>query len=128
MKKSSWRLLPNTELIAARLVGDRAPVEARRALLKLMDAQRWRLAMFSSDGWFWDDPIRPETRHVLRFAARAAQLTDAIGGTDLERRLLEDLTLLRSPRQGLDGAAIYRAALEEVGREPAQVAEEQASA
>jgi hypothetical protein len=113
---------------AARLVGDRAPVEARRTLLKLMDAQRWRLAMFSSDGWFWDDPIRPETRHVLRFAARAAQLTDAIGGTDLERRLLEDLTLLRSPRQGLDGAAIYRAALEEVGREPAQVAEEQASA
>ena len=65
---------------------------------------------------------------MLRFAARAAQLADAIGGTDLERRLLEDLAILRSPRQGLDGAAIYRAALDEVGREPAQVDEEQASA
>ena len=113
---------------AATWVGNRAPVEARRTLLKLLEAQRWRLAMFSSDGWFWDDPIRPETRQVLRFAARAAQLTDAIGGTDLERRLLEDLSLLRSSRQGLDGAAIYRAALEEVGQRPVQTDEEEASA
>jgi hypothetical protein len=113
---------------AATWVGNRAPVEARRTLLKLLEAQRWRLAMFSSDGWFWDDPVRLETRQVMRFAARAAQLTDEIGGTDLERRLLEDLTLLRSPRQGLDGAAIYRAALEEVGRQPVQADEEQASA
>ena len=113
---------------AARWVGDKAPVEARRTLLKLLEAQRWRLAMFSSDAWFWDDPIRPETRQVLRFAARAAQLTDGIGGTDLERRLLEDLTLLRSPRQGIDGAAIYRASLEEVGQRPQGADEEQASA
>jgi uncharacterized protein DUF3536/glycosyl hydrolase family 57 len=113
---------------AARWVGDRAPVEARRTLLKLLEAQRWRLAMFSSDGWFWDDPIRPETRQVMRFAARAAQLTDEIGGTDLERRLLDDLTLLRSPRQGVDGAAIYRTALEEVNQHPVQADEEQASA
>ena len=113
---------------AARWVGSKAPVEARRTLLKLMEAQRWRLAMFASDGWFWDDPIRPETRQVLRFAARAAQLADEIGGTDLERRLLEDLTLLRSPRQGIDGAAIYRQALEEVGQRPAHGDEEQASA
>ena len=113
---------------AARWVGDKAPVEVRRTLLKLLEAQRWRLAMFSSDAWFWDDPIRPETRQVLRFAARAAQLTDQIGGTDLERRLLEDLTLLRSPRQGIDGAAIYRAALEEVDQRPAQADEEEATA
>jgi hypothetical protein len=113
---------------AAQWVGGKAPVEARRTLLKLMEAQRWRLAMFASDGWFWDDPIRPETRQILRFAARAAQLIDEIGGTDLERRLLEDLTLLRSPRHGIDGAAIYRQALEEVGQRPAQDGEEQASA
>lgn len=113
---------------AARWVGDSAPVGVRRTLLKLLEAQRWRLAMFSSDAWFWDDPIRPETRQVLRFAARAAQLADEVGGTDLERRLLEDLALLHSPRQGIDGAAIYRQALEEVGQRPAQVDEEQASA
>jgi hypothetical protein len=113
---------------AAKWAGSNAPVEARRTLLKLLDAQRWRLAMFSSDGWFWDDPIRPETRQVMRFAARAAQLADEIGGTDLERRLIEDLTLLRSPRHSMDGAAIYRSALEEVGQAPAQLDEEQASA
>jgi hypothetical protein len=113
---------------AAKWAGSKAPVEARRTLLKLLEAQRWRLAMFSSDGWFWDDPIRPETRQVMRFAARAAQLTDEIGGTDLERRLTEDLALLRSPRHSMDGAAIYRSALEEVGRAPAQLDEEQASA
>jgi hypothetical protein len=113
---------------AARWVGDGAPVEARRMLLKLLEAQRWRLAMFASDAWFWDDPIRPETRQVLRFAARAARLTDEIGGTDLERRLLEDLTLLRSPRQGVDGAAIYRTSLEEVGQRAVLTDEEQASA
>jgi len=112
----------------ARWVGDGAPVEARRTLLKLLEAQRWRLAMFASDAWFWDDPIRPETRQVLRFAARAARLTDEIGGTDLERRLLEDLTLLRSPRQGVDGAAIYRTSLEEVGQRAVLTDEEQASA
>jgi hypothetical protein len=84
--------------------------------------------MFASDAWFWDDPIRPETRQVLRFAARAARLTDQIGGTDLERRFVEDLTLLHSPRQGVDGAAIYRTALEEVGQQPVDADEEQASA
>jgi Domain of unknown function (DUF3536)/Glycosyl hydrolase family 57 len=117
---------------AAHWLGGRAPVEARRALLRLMEAQRWRLAMFTSDGWYWDDPMRPETRQVMRFAARAAQLADGVGGTDLERRLLEDLTLLRSPRHGLDGAAIYRSALEDVGQVPAVrgglPGEEQASA
>jgi len=113
---------------AARWVGDGAPVEARRTLLKLLEAQRWRLAMFASDAWFWDDPIRPETRQVLRFAARAARLADQIGGTDLERRLVEDLTLLRSPRQGVDGAAIYRTSLEEVGQRAELSDEEQASA
>ena len=44
---------------------------------RLMEAQRWRLAMFASDGWFWDDPVRPETASVLRAAARAARLVDA---------------------------------------------------
>jgi hypothetical protein len=103
---------------AAHWLGESAPVEDRRTLLRLMEAQRWRLAMFTSDGWFWDDPMRPETRQVLRMAARAARLVDAMSGTDLERRLLEDLTLLHSPQHGIDGSAIYRLALEEIGQPP----------
>jgi hypothetical protein len=101
---------------AAHWLGDGAPVEDRRTLLRLMEAQRWRLAMFTSDGWFWDDPMRPETRQVLRMAARAARLVDGMSGTDLERRLVEDLTLLHSPQHGIDGSAIYRLALEEIGQ------------
>jgi hypothetical protein len=84
--------------------------------LGLLEAQRWRLAMFASDGWYWDDPIRPETRHVLRCASRAARLVDELTGTSTERRLVADLALFASPGRGLDGAAIYRQALREVGQ------------
>jgi Domain of unknown function (DUF3536)/Glycosyl hydrolase family 57 len=90
--------------------------ERREVLAQLLEAQRWRLAMFASDGWFWDDPIRPETRHVLRFAGRAARLADAVAGSHLERRLVADLSLFVSPGRGLDGSAIYRQALSEVGQ------------
>ena len=92
--------------------------EDRRRVLDLLEAERWRLAMFASDGWYWDDPIRPETRQVLRAAARAAPRVDAVAGTDLERRLVADLAQLTSPSRGLDGAAIYRIALEDVGQPP----------
>ena len=86
--------------------------------LSLLTAQRWRLAMFASDGWFWDDPIRPETRQVLRSAARAVRLVDAVAGTRLERRLLDDLSTFSSPSRGLDGAAIYRMALADIDQPP----------
>ncbi len=101
---------------AARWVGGGAPVDVRRRLLTLMEAQRWRLAMFTSDGWFWDDPMRPEPRQVMRMAARAARLVDELTGSGLERRLVEDLSLFRSPAHGLDGAAIYHEALGEIGQ------------
>jgi hypothetical protein len=83
-----------------------------------MLAQRWRLAMFASDGWYWDDPIRFETKQVLRAAARAARLVDGQLGSRLEHRLVADLGLLVSPSTHLDGAAIYREALAEVDQPP----------
>ncbi len=104
---------------AARLLGGEAPDPGVAAtFLSVMEAQRWRLAMFASDGWFWDDPARPETAYVLQAAARAARLIDAQGtGTGaLERRLVEDLALFTSPGHGIDGAEIYRLALTEVGQ------------
>ncbi len=89
---------------------------SRTRVLELLEAQRWRLAMFASDGWFWDDPYRPETRQVLRAAARAVRLVDRAGGIRLEHRLVEDLRLLTSPSRGLDGAEIYDVALTDVGQ------------
>jgi hypothetical protein len=105
-----------TAFAAARWPG--ATPDATRSALELLEAQRWRLAMFASDGWYWDDPIRPETRQVLRAAARAVRIADAIAGTHLERRLVDDLGLLSSPSRGLDGAAIYRMALADVDQPP----------
>ena len=84
--------------------------------LALMEAQRWRLAMFASDGWYWDEPVRPETFAVLRAAARAARLVDELAGAGLEARLVADLALFTSPGHGIDGAEIYRRALAEVGQ------------
>lgn len=89
---------------------------ARRRFLGIMDAQRWRLAMFASDAWFWDDPARPETMAVLRAAAWAARRMDALSGPGLERRLVADLAMLRSPKRHVDGAELYRRALSEVGQ------------
>ena len=86
------------------------------AFLAIMEAQRWRLAMFASDGWYWDDPARSETASVLRAAARAARLVDGLVPTDLERRLVADLALFTSPGHYVDGAEIYRRALAEVGQ------------
>jgi hypothetical protein len=88
----------------------------RSSLLSLLDAEHWRLAMFSSDGWYWDDPIRPETRQVLLCAARAARTIDHAAGTVLEARLTEDLGLFVSPSRRIDGAGIYAEALDEVGQ------------
>jgi hypothetical protein len=101
---------------AARWLGDSADPSHRRRFLGLMEAQRWRLAMFASDGWYWDDPIRPETKQILRSAARAARLVDGFAGTQLEGRLAADLGLLRSPSTGVDGARILQMALAEVGQ------------
>jgi alpha-amylase/alpha-mannosidase (GH57 family) len=108
--------LETAEAFALRRLGAGAPAVVRRELETLMEAQRWRLAMFASCGWFWEDPARPETRQVLRSAARAARLVDGTVGGPLERSLVEDLALLASPERGLDGAAIYREALAEVGQ------------
>ncbi len=101
---------------AARWLGVADGGSDREVFLALMEAQRWRLAMFASDGWYWDDPSRPETAAVLRSAACAVRLVDGITGSRLERRLVADLSLLDSPGYGVDGAELYRRALAEVGQ------------
>jgi hypothetical protein len=88
----------------------------RATLLTLLEAQRWRLAMFASDGWFWDDPVRLETKHLLLCAAKAARVMDEDGTADLEGRLIDDLSILVSPSRRVDGAAIYAEALAEAGQ------------
>ncbi|HEY7591166.1 MAG TPA: DUF3536 domain-containing protein [Candidatus Limnocylindrales bacterium] len=104
------------EAVAARRLDGAATGDDRARFVDLLEAQRWRLAMFASDAWYWDDPVRPETKQAMRCAARAVRLVDAAAGTTIERSLVADLALFTSPGHGLDGAAIYRAALSEVGQ------------
>ena len=106
------------DAFAAGCLGRRSRAQDRQRLLDLMEAQRWRLAMFASCGWFWDDPARTETHGVLRAAARAARIVDGLAGTNLEGRLVDDLASLRSPSLGIDGEEIYHQSLLEVGQPP----------
>ncbi len=89
-----------------------------RLLEELLAAQASRLSMFQSDAWFWDDPARSETLQALRFAAHAVRIVDWLAGSRLEEALVDDLAVLRSPSTALDGAALYRVALDEVGQPP----------
>ena len=106
------------DAFAASILDPRSSLEDRQRLLTLLEAQRWRLGMFASCGWFWEEPFRPETRQVLRSAARAVRLIDSLADTSLERRLVADLATFVSPGLGMDGARIYRHALSEVGQPP----------
>ena len=110
--------LVGAEDFAASCLGPRSTADDRRRLGAILEAQRWRLAMFASDGWFWDDPTRPETAQNLLAAARAVRIVDGLAATRLEARLVADLAILRSPAVGIDGATIYRHALAEVGQPP----------
>jgi hypothetical protein len=101
---------------AARVLGPRSGDAATATLAALMESQRWRLAMFASCGWFWEDPVRPETAGALRAAVQAARLMDGLAGTNLERRLAADLALVRGPG-GETGDVILRAALAAVGQQ-----------
>ena len=69
-------------------VGDRAPTRPRSSAF--LEAQRWRLAMFASDGWFWDDPVRVETR--------AGAAGGGAGGAPRRRRSRERASSAASSR------------------------------
>jgi uncharacterized protein DUF3536/glycosyl hydrolase family 57 len=89
------------------------PADDLDLLGRVMEAQRWRLAMFASCAWFWDRPERIETAGALRAATRAARLIDGMAGADLERRFIEDLGLIEG--DGVDGVELLGSALRAVG-------------
>ena len=81
----------------------------RRQALDLLELQRNALLMYTSCGWFFDDPAGIETRQVLRYAARAVEVAERTLGGSLEPLFLR---LLERVRSGLgdrpDAASIYR--------------------
>jgi alpha-amylase/alpha-mannosidase (GH57 family) len=86
------------------------PLDAseRRRALRLLEMQRFAMLMFASCGWFFDDPAGLETRQILRFAARAIELSDGVPADSLEKEFLARLEAVRSndPAAG-SGRDIY---------------------
>jgi alpha-amylase/alpha-mannosidase (GH57 family) len=83
--------------------------EERGVALGLLDLQRSALLMYTSCGWFFDDPAGLETRQVLRYAARVVELAEEHLGGSIEPLFLR---LLERVRSGLgekpDASELYR--------------------
>lgn len=76
--------------------------------LRLLELQRHLMLMYTSCGWFFDEPTGTETVQVLHYAARAVQLGQQLFGKNCEEEFLKRLEPLRSniPEFG-NGRDIY---------------------
>ena len=77
-------------------------------MIKLLEMQRHAMLMYTSCGWFFDDPSGIETVQILQFAGRVVQLAESVFGHPLENQFVRRLALAKSnlPEQG-NGAQIY---------------------
>ena len=66
---------------------DLSAEEAVRAL-RLLEMQRHLMLMYTSCGWFFDEPTGPETVQVLQYAGRAVQLSEQLFGGEREEQFL----------------------------------------
>ncbi len=83
--------------------------EERSTALGLLELQRNALLMYTSCGWFFDDPGGLETRQVLRYAARAVELAEEHLGGSLEPLFLRLLEGVRSSLgERRDASELYR--------------------
>ncbi len=78
-------------------------------VLKLMEMQRNMMLMYTSCGWFFDDPSGLETVQILRYAATALQIFRELFKKDYEERFVQRLKSARSNvREERDARLIYR--------------------
>ena len=77
--------------------------------LRLLEMQRHALLMFTSCGWFFEEVSRPEGVQILRYAARAVELAGEVTGVQLEKELIDRLSLVPSNVECFKtGAEVYR--------------------
>ena len=73
--RSCWIRPTRRSTTCSRRVGRGAlDAETRMQARRLLDMQRYAMLMFTSCGWFFDDPSGLETTQILRYAARAIEL------------------------------------------------------
>jgi alpha-amylase/alpha-mannosidase (GH57 family) len=76
--------------------------------LRLLEAQRHALLMYTSCGWFFDEFSGLETVQIIQYAARAAQLARELWNEDLESGFVDRLAQAKSNiPEHVDGRAIY---------------------
>jgi alpha-amylase/alpha-mannosidase (GH57 family) len=74
--------------------------------LKLLEMQKNAQFIFTSCGWFFDDVAGIETVQVLRYAARAIQFAQELGGPALEGDFRKFLARASGNRGG-DGSTVF---------------------
>lgn len=81
--------------------------------IKLLEAQRQTMLMYTSCGWFFNEISGIESMQIICYAARALQLTEEIFGDAIKPRFLQLLQRAKSniAEQG-DGRQIYEKVVE----------------
>jgi Domain of unknown function (DUF3536)/Glycosyl hydrolase family 57 len=83
--------------------------DARVEVAKLMEMQRQRMLMYTSCGWFFDDPAGLEPVQNLKYAALALRYFRQLGGGAPETELLRRLEAVPADDSAFrDGADVYR--------------------
>jgi len=119
-------VLERTAAARDRFLGEHAahpldPAERVRAL-SLMEMARHAMLMYTSCGWFFDDLSGIETVQCMQYAARTAELLEAVGGGPVEPALVERLAHARSnlAEEG-DGAEVWAQRVRPARVDPEQI-------
>ncbi len=81
--------------------------DAARQVLAVMQAQRFRLAMFASCAFYWDDLTRLEAGYGVRSGLYSASLFDRQFGTELQSSFEEDLARVNGWKSDKSAADLY---------------------
>jgi alpha-amylase/alpha-mannosidase (GH57 family) len=76
-------------------------------LSRLLEAQRYTQAMYTSCGWYFEDLSRIETRNNIGYAAMAIELVKQATGIDLSSSYSSDLASAKSWVTDENGQDIY---------------------
>ena len=80
----------------------------KETALALLEMQHYAMLMYTSCGWFFDDPSGLETRQILQYAARTLQICEEVFGDCLEEPFLDRLERAKSNvPESRDGRRIY---------------------
>ncbi|MEW5746397.1 MAG: DUF3536 domain-containing protein [Nitrospirota bacterium] len=100
------RSVDNVERFLKAHASKELSAEEKRRVLKLLEAQRHAMLMYTSCGWFFDEISGIETVQVLAYAAKAIQRSEEVFSLSLEQQFVDALKL--APSNVLpSGAEVY---------------------